>query len=84
MHHGLNEYKKYLHKKAKFLLPIDIEELLSTRGIIDNYFNQTIMFDRKSIEEENIFKLLNLISKYKKGNLCKMSNKFIFELQFKP
>lgn len=62
-----NEYKKHLKDKAKFFLPPDIEKLLSSRGNRDNYSNQTIQFDKNEIGEENIFTLLKLIEKYKKG-----------------
>lgn len=62
-----NEYKKHLKDKAKFLLPPDIEHLLSTKGNRDNYNNQTIQFDKNEIGEENILSLLGLIEKYKKG-----------------
>jgi len=62
-----NEYKKHLQDKAKFFLPTDIEKLLSTKGNRDNYSNQTIQFDKNKIGEENIFTLLKLIEKYKKG-----------------
>jgi hypothetical protein len=40
---------------------------LSSKGNRDNYHNQTIQFDINEIEEENIFTLLKLIEKYKKG-----------------
>lgn len=62
-----NEYKKHLKEKAKFFLPPHIEKLLSTRGNRDNYNNQTILFNKNEVEEENIIALLRLIEKYKKG-----------------
>jgi hypothetical protein len=62
-----NEYKKHLHDKASFYLPTDIEEKLSDKGNRDNYNSQTIQFDKNQIEEEDIFTLLKLIEKYKKG-----------------
>ncbi|HEY8688206.1 MAG TPA: hypothetical protein VIM07_03155 [Chitinophagaceae bacterium] len=62
-----NEYKKHLNDKANFFLPSDIEKLLSSKGNRDNYSNQTIQFGKNEIGEENIFALLKLIEKYKKG-----------------
>ena len=62
-----NEYKKHLKEKAKFFLPLEIEELLSTKGNRDNYNNQTIQFDKNEIKEENVHALLMIIEKYKKG-----------------
>jgi hypothetical protein len=62
-----NEYKKHLKDKAKFFLPPDIEQLLSSKGNRDNYNNQTIQFDKNEAREENILTLLKLIEKYKKG-----------------
>ncbi len=62
-----NEYKRHLKEKAKFFLPPDIEKLISTRGNRDNYDNQTILFNKNEIEEEDILTLLRLIEKYKKG-----------------
>jgi hypothetical protein len=63
----INEYKKNLQGKSTFFLPPNIERLLSSKGNRDNYHNQTIQFDINEIEEENIFTLLKLIEKYKKG-----------------
>ena len=62
-----NEYKKHLKGRARFFLPQDLEKFLSTKGSRDNYNNQTIQFDKKKVEEEDIFSLLVLIEKYKKG-----------------
>jgi hypothetical protein len=62
-----NEYKKYLHGKAKFFLPPDMETILSAKGNRNNYNKQTIQFDENSVTEENILTLVKLIKKYKKG-----------------
>lgn len=62
-----NEYKKLLGEKAKFFLPEDIEQLLSTKGNRDNYNNQTILFDKNDVKEDDILNLIGLIEKYKKG-----------------
>jgi hypothetical protein len=62
-----NEFKKYLHDKASFFLPPNIEKLISTRGNRDNYNNQRVNFDIQLVDEENVRILLKLIEKYKKG-----------------
>lgn len=62
-----NEYKKYLIDKATFFIPPNIEQLLSSKGNRENYQNQTILFDRNEIAEEDVRTLLNLIDLYKKG-----------------
>jgi len=62
-----NEYKKYLHHKATYFLPADIENLLSTRGNRDNFNKQSIQFAQNQIVEENVLTLIRLIQKYKKG-----------------
>lgn len=62
-----NEYKKLLKDKATFLLPPDIEQLISSKGNRGNYNKQSILFDKKEVKEENILTLIRLIEKYKKG-----------------
>jgi len=62
-----NEYKKYLKNRAQFLVPADIEQLISTKGNRELYDNQQIQFIEGDVEEENILTLLCLIRKYKKG-----------------
>lgn len=62
-----NEFKKYLQDKAAFFLPPNIEKLISSRGNRDNYDNQTIQFDVRLVDEENVLILLQLIEKYRKG-----------------
>jgi len=63
----MNEYKKHLQGKSGFFLPVDIEKLIFERGNRDNYSNQTIQFDVKSVDEENVLILLSFIEKYRKG-----------------
>lgn len=62
-----NEYKKYLQDRASFFLPANIEKLLAENGNRDNYINQDLQFDIHLVEEENVFILLRLIEKYRKG-----------------
>jgi len=63
----MNEYKKHLLDKSNFFLPLNIEKLISSRGNRDNYSIQSIQFDVKSVDEENVLVLLRLIEKYRKG-----------------
>jgi hypothetical protein len=63
----LNEFKKYLHHKAEFFLPTDIENLIISKGNRDLYNKQKIQFDENQVNEENILILLQCIKKYKKG-----------------
>lgn len=63
----INEYKKYLKDKAAYFLPPDIEKFLNEKGNRDNYNNQTILFDKNKIKEENVVTSLKIIEKYKKG-----------------
>ncbi len=58
---------QHLKEKAKFFLPTNIEELLSTKGNRDNYNNQTIQFKANEVNEKDVLILLRLIEKYKKG-----------------
>jgi len=63
----LNEFKKYLHHRAEFFLPTDIENLIISKGNRDLYNKQKIQFDENQVNEENILILLQCIKKYKKG-----------------
>lgn len=62
-----NEYKKHLKKKTSFCIPEHIEELLSKNGSRNNYNNQMLQINTKSIDEKNVLILIELIEKYKKG-----------------
>jgi hypothetical protein len=63
----LNEYKKYLGDRASFFIPENIENFISEYGSKKLYDKQKINFDAKSINEENLIKLIEVIHKYKKG-----------------
>jgi len=63
----LNEYKKYLGDKVQFFIPKKIEYLFENYGNKKLYNNQKINFDLKSINEENLIKLIEIIHKYKNG-----------------
>ncbi|GHT59293.1 hypothetical protein AGMMS50239_05600 [Bacteroidia bacterium] len=63
----LNEYKKYLGNKASFFIPENIEQLIENYGNKELYDIQKINFDKQTIIEDNLLKLILLIHKYKKG-----------------
>ncbi|WP_069658296.1 DUF7281 domain-containing protein [Arcticibacter eurypsychrophilus] len=63
----LNEYKRYLGSKARFLVPDTIETMLSKYGKRGLYDNQKMNFEAKEVQEEGILKLLKWMHQYKKG-----------------
>jgi len=63
----INEFKKHLGGKANFFIPDDIDILIKNLGSTKRYNEQKINFDRNSIKEENLLKLIASIHKYKKG-----------------
>lgn len=63
----LNEYKKHLDEKATFLVPDNIEELISVNGNRKLYNEQKINFKLDQIKEENLSKLIKIIHKHRKG-----------------
>ena len=62
-----NEYKKHLHDKARYYLPNNIEQLISSKGNRDLYDNQQIQFEESDVDEMGITDLLKYIRKHKKG-----------------
>lgn len=62
-----NEYKKSLLKRAVFLLPDGIEELICKYGNRETYNNQILQINTKVIDEKNVLALIEMIEKYKKG-----------------
>ena len=63
----LNEYKKTLGEKADFFVPENLENYISEYGNKKLYNKQKINFDIKSIKEDNLLKLIEILHKYKKG-----------------
>jgi len=63
----LNEYKKHLKKRARFLIPETIENDLKEKGNRDRYDLQKQNFKIEDVEEPRLINLVNLIHKYKKG-----------------
>lgn len=62
-----NEYKRYLHERASFFLPANVEKLLKEKGNRENFNNQSLQFDIQLVDEENVLILMRLIEKYRKG-----------------
>ena len=62
-----NEYKKHLGDRAGFLIPANIEKLISEYGNKKLYDRQRIHFDILTVKEEKIVRLIEIIHKYKKG-----------------
>ena len=63
----LNEYKKTLGEKADFFVPENLENYILEYGNKKLYNKQKINFNIKSIKEDNLLKLIEIIHKYKKG-----------------
>ena len=63
----LNEYKNYLRDRASFFVPDNIEYLFEKHGNKTLYDNQKMNFDKKTIDEIRLLKLIEIIHKYKKG-----------------
>jgi hypothetical protein len=63
----LNEYRKYLGKRARFFVPPDIASVLAEYGNKKRFDTQRICFDVKDVEEPDLFQLISLIMKEKKG-----------------
>ena len=63
----LNEYKKHLGQRAKFLIPKTIENDLKENGNRNRYNIQKQNFNTGDIEEPGLIDLVNIIHKYKKG-----------------
>ena len=63
----LNEYKKYLNKKAELFVPKNIEKMFEKYGNKELYNHQKYTFDDENHIEDNLKWLISLIHKYKKG-----------------
>jgi hypothetical protein len=62
-----NEYKKHLLDKARYFIPANIEQLISSKGNRDLYDNQQIQFKEVAVDEIGITTVLKHIRKHKKG-----------------
>lgn len=63
----LNEYKKHIGQRAKFLIPETIGTDLKEYGNRNRYNIQKQNFNTNEIEEPGLNNLVNLIHNYKKG-----------------
>lgn len=63
----VNEFKKHLGGKASFLVPENIDKLISEFGNRKRYDDQKINFAQEAITEEKLLKLIATIHKYSKG-----------------
>jgi len=62
----LSEYKKHLGKRARFLVPNNIEEDIK-KGSKERYNKQKIRFSKNEIQEPDLSFLIKLIEKEQKG-----------------
>jgi hypothetical protein len=63
----LNEINKHLADRTKFFTPDNIEKLIEDFGNKERYDEQKINFKIKSIQEEKLLHLIDIIHKYRKG-----------------
>jgi hypothetical protein len=63
----LNEYKKYLGKKANYFVPENLEQIFEIYGNKELYDNQKNNFDKENLTEENLKNVISLLHKFKKG-----------------
>jgi hypothetical protein len=63
----LNEFNKYLSDRTDFFVPDNIEKLIADFGNKKRYDEQRINFKIKSIQQEKLIHLIEIIHKYRKG-----------------
>jgi hypothetical protein len=63
----LNEFNKHLADRTKFFIPDNIDKLIADFGNKKRYDEQKINFKIKSIQEEKLLHLIDIIHKYRKG-----------------
>jgi len=63
----LYEIKKNLNDRSSFLVPENIDDLISEYGNKNRYDKQIINFEEKSIKEVKLSQLIATIHKYRKG-----------------
>ena len=63
----LNEFNKHLAERTNFFVPDDIERLIEDFGNKKRYDEQKINFKIKSIQQEKLLQLIDIIHKYRKG-----------------
>lgn len=63
----LNEFNKHLTDRTEFFVPNNIDKLIADFGNKKRYDEQKINFKIKSIQQENLLQLIEIIHKYRKG-----------------
>jgi hypothetical protein len=63
----LNEFNKHLKDRTEFFVPDNIGKLIADFGNKKRYDEQKINFKIKSIQEEKLLHLIEIIHKYRKG-----------------
>jgi len=63
----LNEFKKHIEERTTFFVPDNIDSLIAEFGNKKRYDIQKINFEVKSIREEKLLRLIDIIHKYRKG-----------------
>jgi hypothetical protein len=63
----LNEFNKYLEDRTEFFVPDNIDKLIANFGNKKRYDEQKINFKIKSIQQEKLLQLIDIIHKYRKG-----------------
>ncbi len=63
----LNEFNKHLSDRTEFFVPDHIEKLIADFGNKKRYDEQKINFKIKSIQQEKLLQLIDIIHKYRKG-----------------
>jgi len=63
----LNEFNKHLSERTEFFVPDNIDKLIADFGNKKRYDEQKINFKTKSIQQEKLLQLIDIIHKYRKG-----------------
>jgi hypothetical protein len=63
----LNEFSKHLEDRTEFFVPDNIDKLIADFGNKKRYDEQKINFKIKSIRQEKLLQLIEIINKYRKG-----------------
>lgn len=63
----LNEFHKHLADRTEFFVPDNIDKLIADFGNKKRYDEQKINFKIKSIQQQKLLQLIEIIHKYRKG-----------------
>jgi len=75
----LNEFKKYLGKRATFFVPENAENLFEKYGNRELYDKQSFNFEKGQIDEPKLNELVAIIHRYKRGLEQEVFIKFIHD-----